>query len=78
MSTPILVVPRDTNFFPPMDRVVQSESIQYNRVKNLYFVSKCIIKSIKVKSKYHARSFNGASLFSLGYDTGQLKVVPGC
>ena len=39
-STPILVVPRDTNFFPPMDRVVQSESIQYNRVgsKDLNFV----------------------------------------
>ena len=32
--------PRDTNFFPPMDRVVQSESIQYNRVgsKDLNFV----------------------------------------
>ena len=35
-----LVVPRDTNFFPPMDRGVQSESIQYNRVgsKDLSFV----------------------------------------
>ena len=31
-STPNLVVPRDINFFPPMDRVVQSESKQYNRV----------------------------------------------
>ena len=33
-------LPRDTNFFPPMDRGVQSESIQYNRVgsKDLSFV----------------------------------------
>ena len=31
-SSPNLVVPTDTNFFPPMDRVVHSESIQYNRV----------------------------------------------
>ena len=39
-STPNLVVPRDTNIFPPMDRGVQSESIQYNRVgsKDLSFV----------------------------------------
>ena len=31
-STPNLVVLRDTNFFPPIDRGVQSESIQYNKV----------------------------------------------
>ena len=39
LSTPNLVVLRDTNFFPPIDRGVQSESIQYNRVgsKDLNF-----------------------------------------
>ena len=31
-SMPNLVVPRDTNFFLPIDRGVQSESTQYNRV----------------------------------------------
>ena len=34
------LAPRDTNFFSPMDRGVQSDSIQYNRVgsKDLSFV----------------------------------------
>ena len=40
-STPNLVVPRDTSCFPPIDRGVQSEPIQYNSVgsKDLSFIN---------------------------------------